>query len=498
MRKFLPILLAIVMSIGIVSLNQQLEYNTYANLELNTIQEEAIIDQAVISVSPNINTIQKVYMKEQLIGVLSEQANIDAFLRDVYAERYAQNFPNTSLGFGEDIFVTLEESYMSYENKDPEIFSYLRNQEYFSVEADKVAFSNGAVIYVKSIELFEQAKDLYLQNFISKEALDLIRINKLPPELVTYGTRDIGFNVIEKANYQRGMAPASEIMTTIPQIVYFLSYGYGTEIETYTVIEYDTVEGIAYKSGLSAQQVVTINNEKIKSVNQILNIGEELNVTYFNSPINVVVTKERLAKETVYPQSTLYVKDATMQEGYSVIQTKEELGYKDVKYKETFINGVISDSVVTGSIVIKQPVREVIRIGTKVVAGIGSGALRWPLGSNSHVSCKWYCYGGHQGVDFVYNVNRNGPIYAADRGVIDRVRYDWRNGYNVMINHNNGMKTLYAHMLRYPPVSVGQKIEKGDFIGNVGNTGRSTGPHLHLGVYVDGVAKNPCNYLDGC
>ena len=250
MRKFLPILLALIMSIGIVSLNQQLEYNTYANLELNTIQEEAIIEQAVISVSPNINTIQKVYMKEQLIGVLSEQANIDAFLRDVYAERYAQDFPNTSLGFGEDIFVTLEESYMSYENKDSDIFSYLRNQDYFSVEADKVAFSNGAVIYVKSIELFEQAKDLYLQNFISKEALDLIRINKLPPELVTYGTRDIGFNVIEKANYQRGMAPAEEIMTTIPQIVYFLSYGYGTEIETYTVIEYDTGEGIAYKSGL--------------------------------------------------------------------------------------------------------------------------------------------------------------------------------------------------------------------------------------------------------
>ena len=245
MRKFLPILLALIMSIGIVSLNQQLEYNTYANLELNTIQEEAIIEQAVISVSPNINTIQKVYMKEQLIGVLSEQANIDAFLRDVYAERYAQDFPNTSLGFGEDIFVTLEESYMSYENKDSDILSYLRNQDYFSVEADKVAFSNGAVIYVKSIELFEQAKDLYLQNFISKEALDLIRINKLPPELVTYGTRDIGFNVIEKANYQRGMAPAAEIMTTIPQIVYFLSYGYGTEIETYTVIEYDTVEGIA-------------------------------------------------------------------------------------------------------------------------------------------------------------------------------------------------------------------------------------------------------------
>lgn len=498
MRKFLPMLLALLMSIGIVSINQRLRYDTYANLDLNAIQKEAIIDQTVISVSPNIKTIQKVYLRDQLIGVLSEQADTDAFLREIYAERYAQDFPNTSLGFGVDIFVTTEESYLSYESKDQDIFNYLRQHNHFSVEADKVAFSNGAIIYVKSIELFEQAKDLYLQNFISKEALDLIRINQLPPELVTYGTRDIGFNVFETAYYQRGMAPASEIMTTIPQIVYFLSYGYGTEIETYTVIEYDTVEGIAYKSGLSAQQIVTINNEKIKSVNQILNIGEVLNVTYFNSPINVIVTKERLAKETVYPQSTLYIKDPTMQEGFSVIQTKEELGYKDVNYKETYINGVITESSVTSSIVIKQPVREVIRIGTKVVSGVGSGVLRWPLGSNSRVSCRWYCYGGHQGVDFVYNVNRNGPIYAADRGVVERVRYDWRNGYNVLIDHNNGMKTLYSHMVRFPPVRVGQRVEKGDFIGNVGNTGRSTGAHLHLGVYVDGVAKNPCNYLDGC
>ena len=203
MRKFLPIFLALIASIGIVSLNQQLEYNTYANLELNTIQEESIIDQAVVSVSPNINTIQKVYFKEQLIGVLSEEADPEVFLREVYAERYAQDFPNTSLGFGADIFVTQEESYLSYENKDKEIFNYLRNQDFFSVEADKIAFSNGAVIYVKSIELFEQAKELYLQNFISKEALDLIRINQLPPELTTYGSRDVGFNVVETAYYQK-------------------------------------------------------------------------------------------------------------------------------------------------------------------------------------------------------------------------------------------------------------------------------------------------------
>jgi len=498
MRKILPILLSLIIAISIVSLNETIEYNTYANLDLNVVQEDSIIPQAVLSLNTNYQYVQKVYQKEQLIGVLSDDADTEAFLNRVYLEKYQIDFPNTKLGFGEDIFISVVETNFNYENQDEAIFNYLSNQDLFSVEADKVDFSNGAFIYVKSIDLFEQAKDLYLENFISKPAIDLIRVNKLPPSLTTYGMREIGFNIVEKAIYQRGLAPATEILKSVPEIVYFLSYGYSTEIELYTVVEYDTVEGIAYKSGLSPQQVVTINSESVKSVNQILEVGSQLNVTYFNSPINVVVTKERLAKETVYPQSTFYIKDNTMQEGFSVVQTKEELGYKDVMYKETFVNGVISDSLLISSTIIKQPVREVVRIGTKVVPGIGSGTFRWPLGADSKVSCRWYCYAGHQGLDLVYNFNKNGPIYAADRGVVSRVGYDWRNGYHVYIDHNNGKKTLYAHMVRYPPVKLGEKIEKGDFIGNVGSTGRSTGAHLHFGIYVDGSAKNPCSYLDGC
>lgn len=498
MRKILPILFSLIIAIGIVSLNESIEYNTYANLDLNVVQEDSIIPQTILSLNDTYQKVQKVYQKEQLIGVLSDDANTEEFLHNVYLEKYQTDFPNTKIGFGEDIFITVVETNFVYENQDEAILNYLANQNLFSVEADKVEFSNGAFIYVKSIDLFEQAKDLYLENFISRDAISLIRVNQLPPPLTTYGTREIGFNVVEKAEYQRGLAPATEILKSISEIVYFLSYGYGTEIELYTVVEYDTVEGIAYKSGLAPQQVVTINSESIKTVNQILEVGSQLNVTYFNSPINVVVTKERLAKETVYPQSTMYVKDNTMQEGFSVVQTKEELGYKDVLYKETFVNGVISDSILMSSTVIKQPIREVVRIGTKVVPGIGSGTLRWPLGSDSHASCRWYCYAGHQGLDLVYNYNKNGPIYAADRGVVSRVGYDWRNGYHVYIDHNNGMKTLYAHMVRYPPVKLGERLEKGDFIGNVGSTGRSTGAHLHFGIYVDGSAKNPCSYLDGC
>lgn len=496
MRNLYAILLSAVISLSVVGVQFMNESNALSS-EIPQIQESSIISQAIDESFDKQKTIQKIYEGSTLIGVLSSDADVSEFLDVVYSDRYQINFPDSKLGFGETITIVDELSYFSYENKDDEIFDYLNTNDLFSVEVDKIEFSNGAVIYVKDISLFEEAKIIYVGNFISLEAYNLILNNQLPAPLYTYGYREIGFSMIETATYQRGLAPLSKILVDVNQIVSFLSYGYGTEIKKYTVVEYDTVDGIAYKTGLSSQQILTINNDKLKSSTQILEVGMELNVTYFNSPINVVVTREKLAKETVYPQSTLYIKDSDMQEGYSVIQTKEELGYKDVLYKETYLNGEVSEASIISSTIIKAPVREVMRVGTKVVPGIGSGTLRWPLGANSHISCRWGCYSGHQGLDIVYNYNRYGPIYAADRGVVLKVGYDWRNGYHVYIDHNNGMKTLYAHMVRRAPLQVGFRIEKGDFMGNVGSTGRSTGPHLHFGVYVDGVAKNPCIYL-GC
>ncbi len=496
MRNIYAILLALGISLSIVSVDFFSQSNAMSS-ETAQIQEQTIVDQAIVESYDIQKTIQKIYLGSDLIGVLSHDADVEGFLNSVYVDRYLEEFPSSKLGFGENITLIEELSYFEYENKDQEIFDYLNSNDLFSVEVDKIEFSNGAIIYVKDVAMFEEAREIYVGNFISKEAYDLIRNNQLPAPLTTYGYREVGFSIVETATYQRGLAPLSKILVDVNEIVSFLSYGYGTDIQTYTVDEYDTIEGIAYRTGLSPQQILTINNEKIKTLNQILEVGMELNVTYFDSPINVIVTKEKLQKETVYPASTRYVKDPTIQEGFSIIQTREELGYKDVLYEETYINGEVADATMISSTIVKYPVQEVMIIGTKVIPGIGSGTLRWPLGANSHISCRWYCYPGHQGLDIVYNYNRYGPIYAADRGVVLSVSYDWRSGYHVYIDHNNGMKTLYAHMYRWPPVKVGQTVEKGDFIGNVGNTGRSTGPHLHFGIYVDGVAKNPCTYL-GC
>lgn len=468
-------------------------------IKADELQEASLVQQPVLSVSPQATQIKKIYHKDQLIGVLTSESALQDFLDQVYAETYQKDFPDTKLGLGEDIFITTEESYISYDNVDQQIFDYLKENSLFSVEVTKIKFSNGALIYVKNKALFEEAKEQYLLNFISLDAYELLKKKLLPAELKAYGTREIGINVVETAEYSPAMASVNEILKTKSEIIYFLSYGYNDVLKTYTVKTYDTIEYIAYLSGMTAQQLVSINSDILKSENQVLVPGTVLNVSYFDSPLSVVVTKERFAKEIVYPETTLYVKDNSIREGLSVIKTREKVGYKNVKYIEKYVNGILVESEVSSSVITKQPIREVVLVGTKIIPYIGSGTLRWPIGYPRYITCSFHCYYDrgtwHTGLDMKYTTTNAGPIYAADRGRVVDVGYNSISGYYVKINHNNGMMTYYAHMRSRSWVVEGIVVNKGEIIGTIGMTGIATGPHLHFAVIVNGVYVNPCKYL---
>ncbi len=100
----------------------------------------------------------------------------------------------------------------------------------------------------------------------------------------------------------------------------------------------------------------------------------------------------------------------------------------------------------------------------------------------------------HSGIDLGAPVGT--PVYATADGVISRA--SWFGGYGLFISieHGGDLQTRYGHMSRLN-VADGQKVRKGDVIGFVGSTGRSTGPHLHYEVRVDGAAVNPIPYMQG-
>lgn len=97
----------------------------------------------------------------------------------------------------------------------------------------------------------------------------------------------------------------------------------------------------------------------------------------------------------------------------------------------------------------------------------------------------------HAGMDFTAKTGTD--IYATGNGTV--IHVDWKQGYGkcVIIDHGFGYQTLYAHMDEYN-VRTGQKVIRGEKIGEVGNTGKSTGPHLHYEVHVKGKPDNPAKY----
>ena len=92
---------------------------------------------------------------------------------------------------------------------------------------------------------------------------------------------------------------------------------------------------------------------------------------------------------------------------------------------------------------------------------------------------------GHRGTD----------ILATADGVIEKVDRDRRIGNYVAIDHGHGFRTVYGHLSQRATVKVGQQVKRGDVIGNLGNSGRSTGPHVHYAVHRNGQHKDPIRYI---
>lgn len=133
----------------------------------------------------------------------------------------------------------------------------------------------------------------------------------------------------------------------------------------------------------------------------------------------------------------------------------------------------------------------------------GTGNLVWPSyctyitsrqGPRTHPVTGEYK--NHGGTDV--GASYGSAIYAADSGRVVESSDGWNGGYGnyVMIDHGNGMQTLYAHMSSRA-VSVGQTVSRGQTIGYVGSTGMSTGPHLHFEMYVNGARINPQSRYPG-
>ncbi len=480
------------------------ESNYLSSKKYETVAEQSsVISQNVESVSANEKTIYKLYESSNLIGVLSSENKLNEFLDQIYEDSYSSLFPDSKLSLGKNLYIVEEQSYFNFENKDEEILNYLKENNLFSIKATLVSFSdeNGvyAEVYVKNKDVYNDALMEYLSLFVDSDELSLLLNGQQTATLNSYDTRSTSLSIAQTITFSDVYAMPDEVLTSKEEILEYIEYGDTSEKEYYVVQEYDTVAGVGSKNkGLSATQVMNINRDKISSVDQILTEGEELCVTYFQPIIDVTVMKESMRKEEVYP-TTVYVEDSDVRVGQTEVIETGVSGSRNALYEEKWINGVLVNGTLKSSVVTLQAIDEVVAVGSMETPGVGTGTYRWPI-ENPTISCGWGCYTSphfHEAIDIQNLYDLYGKIYAADRGIVVKNNYDGISGNYIVIDHNNGEMTYYGHMSIRSPLEVGTVVDKGDYIGQIGMTGRATGPHVHFYIEQNGEIKNPCDgFLD--
>ncbi len=259
---------------------------------------------------------------------------------------------------------------------------------------------------------------------------------------------------------------------------------------THVVTEGDSLWMIARKNDMRVAELKAAN-PALKG--EKLSLGQELNLVKLEPMINVLAEGQVTLNETL-PYDVVVEKDSGMWRGRQKIKQKGENGARQVTYKVVLKNGSeVSKSVLTEK-VLKQAKDQVVVKGARMVVASrrGSGAVGWPLGGGvtSGYGKRWGRM--HTGIDIDGHTGQ--PVGAAAEGRITFTGWDGAYGKTVVVSHGNGLTTKYAHLSKIE-VSEGQQVSRGDLIGLVGSTGRSTGSHLHFEVISNGSFQNPKRFL---
>lgn len=267
---------------------------------------------------------------------------------------------------------------------------------------------------------------------------------------------------------------------------------------TYTVVEGDAPTLISQKMDIPYSQLKALN----PGIEESLLVGQEVLIS---NQVNFLTVKRTVTEvyEEDIPFGTEEVVDANYAKGYQAVRSSGVLGKRLVTADVVYVNGLEEDRTEVDSVVLKEPVDQVVTVGTAEPIQVlssssggsaagSSGGFIWPV-DGGYLSCGINGYWGHTGMDIA--ASRGTVIRAAASGtVVKAVRQYYAYGIHVKISHGNGIYTLYAHMSQLA-VSYGDYVQQGQIIGYVGQTGNAYGNHCHFEIIINGRFMDPAKYI---
>lgn len=436
-------------------------------------------------------TIQHVYLNDEFVGSVTNETEIENIVADK-VEEAQEDFPDFTFDKETQLKFVPEEVF-DEGVKEEQAVKGIQDQLNVKAEAYEIDIDNQAVAYVASKEDAEDVLEKITLLYVNEEEYAEYESGKKESEKDADSLKEPGSRILDiefslPVTFKETMVYPDEIKS-VDKTLSMIEEG-KEETTIYEAKEDEDLEAIATSHDMDLDQLLELNpgQDEDKGVKE----GKRLYVTQRTPYVNVMVEREVFKEERI-PFEKKVKEDDELPKGELITEQMGNEGILAFTYNVSETNGKkISESIVKKEVTEKAKT-EITRKGTKVIPSQGSGTYSWPA-DGGYISSKQGQRWGklHKGIDIARPTTRT--ITAADHGIIETAGNSGGYGNKITINHNNGYKTVYAH-LDSIDVKAGQKIEKGMKIGMMGSTGHSTGVHLHFEIYKNGSLVNPLNYI---
>lgn len=260
----------------------------------------------------------------------------------------------------------------------------------------------------------------------------------------------------------------------------------------YEVVQGDTLSEIAIKVNIPMDRIIEMN-DSLEDERTTLQIGQELVITVPEPELSVVRVEENYYEES-YDAEIIYQDNDNWYTYQQVVHQQPSAGFRRVVADVSFLNDKEVGREIIKEDIVMEAVAKVVERGTKIpltyIKPISGGRQSSGFGRRSAPTKGASTY--HKGIDWATPTGT--PVYASCGGTVTRAGWGSGYGYVVYIDHEDGRQTRYGHLSKVL-VSVGDTVKQGERIALSGNTGVSTGPHLHFEILINGTQVNPLKYL---
>jgi murein DD-endopeptidase MepM/ murein hydrolase activator NlpD len=447
----------------------------------------------------------QVYLDGEKIGLIADQASLYSLINQEQAsikDEYNVDQVYPPKGFEVENYISYDDNVDSAQD----VYNKIKDEKSFTVKGYTITVSSkstdteeGKVLFrinVLNKQVFEDSINRLIESFIPADKYNAY-MNGTQSEITDVGSLIENVYFKEKITIKEAYISTNDkIYTSVDDLTQYLMFGDKYEKKSYTVAKGDTIASIADENKLNPTEFL-IANPQFSSENNMLAVGENVNVALINPKLSLVYDMY-VVEDTDVKYDTDIKYDDSKSSSYKVVETQGQNGIQRVAKRTEVINGEENQGAVIDkehTYMVKDVVNEVIVRGRKSETTNISGYYyddgtnwAWPTNYPYTLSSPFgYRWGTlHTGQD-ITGTGFGSPIYAIGAGVVQAAGWGGMvgsdAGYNIVIEHPNGYWSIYAHLSAIY-VDVGDKVERKQKIGAMGRSGYATGTHLHLGISI--------------